>query len=165
VFAGSQLVLGLAQIGNAALAEAGLGADALVHAAPQVQRFDGERDLARIAAHLPAPAPVAARLLGADLALLAQHHVDAAFAQFERRAGADDAAADDHDAGALRDGVVADDGIGSWCHVAGAPDGAGRRARRHLLAGAGGDFHASEASLRGWAFWYWAIRCSRSTEV
>ena len=57
-----------------------------------------ERDLARVAALRAAPAPVAARLLGADLALLAQGDVDALLGERERGARADDAAAD-HDNG------------------------------------------------------------------
>ena len=72
----------------------------VVHALPQPQALDDQRDLARIAPHLAAPAPVAARLLAGDVALLAQHDRDALAGEEERRAGADDAAADDDDVGA-----------------------------------------------------------------
>ena len=94
------LLLGLAQIGDAGLAEAGLAVDARVHAAPQPQALDCQGNLARIASHGAAPAPVAAGLLAADAALLAQHDRVALLGQEQRGAGADDAAANDHHAGA-----------------------------------------------------------------
>src|SRR5262249_56051533 len=51
------------QIHDARSTEAGLGLDHLVHALPYAQALDGQRQFARIARHLPAPAPIAARLL------------------------------------------------------------------------------------------------------
>ena len=63
----------LAEIHDAAGAKAGLGLDRLVHALPEAQALDDQRDLARVARHLAAPAPIAARLLAGDVALLAQH--------------------------------------------------------------------------------------------
>src|SRR4051812_7218099 len=96
------LGLGRAEIGDARLAEAGLGLDHLVHPLPQLQALDDERDLARIARHLAAPAPVAARLLAGDMTLLAEHRRNALPGEEERGAGADNAAADDDDGGARR---------------------------------------------------------------
>ena len=46
--------------------------DARVHVTPQAQAFHRQWDFARVAAHGPAPAPVAAGLLAADPALFAQ---------------------------------------------------------------------------------------------
>jgi hypothetical protein len=86
--------------------KAGLGFDHRVHALPQPQAFDGERQLARIAHHLAAPAPIAARLLAGDVPLLAQNRPDPLLRQEQRRAGADDPAADDHDIGARRQHLV-----------------------------------------------------------
>ena len=97
-----QLLVGLAEIDDAALAEAGLGADAFIHSAPGFERYQNQRNLAYVAAHLPAPAPVAARLLAGDDAFLDERHVDAALGKLQRRRGADDAAADDGDCGPLR---------------------------------------------------------------
>jgi len=67
-----QLGLGLGQIHDAGLAEAGFGFDQLVHALPQPQALDDQGNLARVPPHLAAPAPIAARLLAGDVALLAQ---------------------------------------------------------------------------------------------
>ena len=73
------------QIEDAVLAEAGFATHPLVHATPEPQAFQHQRKLPRVAAHLAAPAPIAARLLGADLALLAQHDRHAAFGQGRAR--------------------------------------------------------------------------------
>ncbi len=75
----------------------GLGLGARVHALPQTQGLDGERDLGEIAPHLAAPAPIAARLLAGDRALLAERDRHASLRETERGGGADDAAADDDD--------------------------------------------------------------------
>ena len=74
----------------------------VVHAAPEAEAFDGQRDFPGIAPHGAAPAPVAAGLLAADAAFLAQHDRMAFLGQEQRGGGADDAAADDHHAGAGR---------------------------------------------------------------
>ena len=55
-----------------------------------------------VAPHRAAPAPVAAGLLAADTALFAQHDGMAFSAKEQRRADADDTAADDDHAGARR---------------------------------------------------------------
>ena len=102
-------LVGLAEIDDAALGEAGLGLDALVHAAPELQRFEDQWDLARVAAHLPAPAPIAARLLAADDAFFEERDGNAALGQFEGRRNAGDAAADDGDVDALGQGCVGDE--------------------------------------------------------
>jgi hypothetical protein len=72
-------------------------------------RLDDQWHLAAVAAHLAAPAPVAARLLTGDAALLEQGDLQAPLGKFHGRAGADDAAADDGDVNAVRKGVVAFD--------------------------------------------------------
>ena len=97
-----QLLLRAAEINDTAAAEAGFGADHVVHLRPQPQRLDRQRQLPRVAAHLAAPAPVAAGLFGGDLPLFAQHDGHAFAGQKERRADANDAATDDDDARYLR---------------------------------------------------------------
>ena len=74
-------LFGFAQVDDAGLAESGFPAGALVHAAPQPQAFQRQRDLAGVAAHGAAPAPVATGLLAADPALLAQHDAVALLGQ------------------------------------------------------------------------------------
>ena len=67
-------------IGLAGVEDAGPGGSrsrpptSLVHALPETQALDDERDLARVTPHLADPAPIAARLLAGDVALLAQGH-------------------------------------------------------------------------------------------
>src|ERR1700678_1760543 len=87
--------IGAGDADDAANAESGLGADRLVEALPDAQAFDDQRDLALVAAILAHPAPVAAGLLAGDVALLAQGDGDAPLGESQRRAGTDDAAADD----------------------------------------------------------------------
>ena len=106
----------LGEIHDAALAKAGFGLDPLVHALPQPQALDDQRNFARIAAHLAAPAPIAARLLAGDVPLLAQRDRDALFREKQRRAGADDAAADDYDIGARRQRLVGTNRIDARRH-------------------------------------------------
>jgi hypothetical protein len=115
--AARDLLVGLAQIGNAALAKAGLGADPLVHAAPQAQRLDGERDLARVPAHLAAPAPVAARLLGAHSPF--SHSTTSMPRSASSSAVQAPMMPPPMTTTPARSGksLVADDGIGSWCHA------------------------------------------------
>ena len=97
-----RLLRRLAEIDDAGLAKPGLGLSARVHALPQAQGLDGERDLGEIAPHLAAPAPIAARLLAGDPAFLAQRDRHASLGEEERGRGADDAAADDDDIGLSR---------------------------------------------------------------
>ena len=112
-----QILLRLAQIDDAAAAEAGLGSRQGVEFGPEPQRLDRQRDFQRVAAHLAAPAPIAAGLFGGDLALLAQHDRDAFAGQEERGAGADDAAAHDHHAGPRRQIGIGGDGIDAGGHA------------------------------------------------
>src|SRR5450755_3771253 len=111
-----ELLRGLAEIGDAGLPEAGLGLDHFIHALPQPQALDDQRQLARVASHLAAPAPVAARLLAGDVPLLAEHRRNALPREEESGAGADDAAADDDDAGTARQGIVGGNGIDTRRH-------------------------------------------------
>src|SRR5215470_16604381 len=67
-----ELWLGLRQIHDPGLAKPGLGFDHLVHALPEPEALDDQRQFARIAAHLATPAPIAARLLAGDVALFAE---------------------------------------------------------------------------------------------
>ena len=101
-----EIGLGVPEIHDPAGAEPGLGLDQLVHPLPQPQAFDDERKFARVAHHLAAPSPIAARLLAGDVPLLAQRHRDAPLREEEGRAGADNAAADDDHVGARRQGLV-----------------------------------------------------------
>ena len=119
------LLLGLAQIGDAGLAKAGVPVGARVHAAPQAQALDRQRDFASVAPHGAAPAPVAAGLLAADAALLAQHDRVALLGQEQRGAGADDAAADDDHPGAIGKAGVGLNKIDWGRHAMG---------RQHMLA-------------------------------
>ncbi len=105
-FVFGDVLFGLAQIGDAGLAEAGLAVGAGVHAAPQPEAFDRQRDFPGVAAHGAAPAPVAAGLLAADAAFLAQHDRMALLGEEQRGGGADDAAADHHHPGAGRKTLV-----------------------------------------------------------
>src|SRR4051794_38524559 len=91
------LGVGLDAVQDAGRAKARLGVDDLVQALPLAQRFDDQRQLARIATLLADPTPIAARLLAGDLALLAQGHRHAALGEMKGGTGADYAAADDHD--------------------------------------------------------------------
>ena len=107
----------VAEIHDAAGAKAGLRLDRPVHPFPEAQALYDQRDLARVAGHLAAPAPVAARLLAGDVALLAQHRRDAALRQEQSRAGADNAAADDDDIRLGRQFLVGRDWIDARRHV------------------------------------------------
>ena len=98
----SQLGPRLGEIHDAALAKAGFGLDPLVHALPQPQALDDQRDFAGVAAHFAAPAPITAGLFAGDMPLLAQRHRDPLFREKQGRAGADDAAADDYNISARR---------------------------------------------------------------
>ncbi len=114
------LLLGLAQIGDAWLTEAGLSVDLRIHAAPQPQALDRQRYFARVAPHRAAPAPVTAGLLAANSALLAQHHGVALLRQEQRSADADDAAADHHHGGTVGDVGIGTDRIDWRRHMIGA---------------------------------------------
>ena len=74
------------------------------HRLPEGEARGRHRQLAGVAVLLAAPAPVAARLLGADPALLHQRHLHAAPGEIVGGAGADDAAADHHHVGGRRKG-------------------------------------------------------------
>jgi hypothetical protein len=97
------------QIHDAGSTEAGLGLDHLVHALPYPQTLDGQRQFARIARHLPAPAPIAARLLVGNVSLLAQCDRNALPCQEQRRTGADDPTANNDDINAGRQGLIGGD--------------------------------------------------------
>jgi hypothetical protein len=114
-----QLLIGLAEIDDAGLAKAGLGADAFIHAAPGLERHKDQGDFARITAHLAAPAPITARLLAGNDAFLDQGHGNAPLGQFEGGRDADDAAANDGDRCLLRQFRVGIDGIGCDGHEPG----------------------------------------------
>ncbi len=112
----AQFGRGLRQIHDAGLAKAGLGLDPLVHPLPQPQALDDQRQFARIAPHLAAPAPIAARLLAGDVPLFAQRDGHPLFRQKQRGARPDDAAADNHDIGAPRQRLVGTDRIDARRH-------------------------------------------------
>ena len=111
------LLLGLAQIDDAGLPVARFAPGAFVHATPETQAFQRQRDLALVASHGAAPAPVAAGLLAADRAFFAQHDAVPLLGQEQRGGYADDAATDDHHAGAWRKCRVGDNGIDGWRHA------------------------------------------------
>jgi hypothetical protein len=87
-------------------AKADLRLDQRLHGLPEFHALDDERKLSWVAPGLAAPAPVAARLLGADRTFLAECYRHALLRQEERRARPDDAAADDHHVAARRQGLV-----------------------------------------------------------
>src|SRR5204863_4954289 len=87
--------------------EAGIGAGIVLHVLPQPQRLAGERDFGARAALLAAPAPVAARLLAADVTLLDQRDGMTLPCQVVGRRDTDDAATDDDDIGLRRQALVA----------------------------------------------------------
>jgi hypothetical protein len=92
-----QFLLAVAEVEQAASLEARHLAGFCGELLPQVQAFGGHRQFARIAVLLAAPAPVSARLLGADAALFHQRHLHAALGHVVGGKSADDAAADHDD--------------------------------------------------------------------
>jgi hypothetical protein len=98
---------GLVEVDDAGAAIAGRGLEPRLHPLPLAERFERERNLGRVTAHLAAPAPVAAGLLAGDAALLHQGDGDAALGKRQRRHDADDAAADHHHRGPRRQRLVA----------------------------------------------------------
>src|SRR5438309_1999968 len=89
------------------LGDDGVDAGVVLHVLPQPQRFARQRNLLPRAALLPAPAPVAARLLAADMPLLDQRDGKPLLRQMVGRRDADDAAADDDDVRLRRQAFVA----------------------------------------------------------
>src|SRR5688572_19088875 len=67
---GRQLFLAVAEIEQSTAPEAGVLAGLLAEALPEIETLRRHRQLARIAVLLAAPAPIAARLLGAHATLL-----------------------------------------------------------------------------------------------
>ena len=118
---GGFLVFG--EIDDPGLAKSGVAFDRAVDAAPDAQRFDDERELARIAPLLAAEAPIAARLFAADMALLAQRHRDPFLRQEEGRRNADDAATDDDDIDARGKFTVGCNGLDTRGHGSTLRDG------------------------------------------
>jgi len=100
------------RIEQAAAPEAEITANVRRHFVPQPERDAGERQLARIAVLLPAPAPVAARLLAADVALLEQRDRLSALREEIPGRRTDNAAADDDDVGRVGKLLVAADTLG-----------------------------------------------------
>jgi hypothetical protein len=76
--------------------EAGIAAGARIQPVPKPQRLGHQRHLAGIAHRYPHPAPVAARLLVSDAALLAQRHPQSSLGELKCGGRPDDAAADHH---------------------------------------------------------------------
>ena len=84
----------LTGVENSAWTKAGFPANALIHVRPEPHGVDDERDFARIAPHLAAPAPIPAGLLAANLTLFENRDGNAALGKRQRRANPNDAAAD-----------------------------------------------------------------------
>ena len=118
-----KLRLSVGDIDDAGPGEAGIAADQPVHILPEPHAFESERDLAGVAAHDADPAPVAAGLLMADLALLADRDRDPIARQEQCCGDADDAAADDDDVAGGRQGRIGLDGLDGDAHH----EGSGRR--------------------------------------
>eukprot|EP01022_Parablepharisma_sp_SALTPOND_P020762 TRINITY_DN385_c1_g2_i1.p1 TRINITY_DN385_c1_g2~~TRINITY_DN385_c1_g2_i1.p1 ORF type:complete len:839 (-),score=212.52 TRINITY_DN385_c1_g2_i1:241-2757(-) len=91
-----ELLVVIGEIEQAAASETGILAGLGAELFPQVDALGGHGQFAGVAVLLAAPAPVAAGLLGADPALLDQHHRHATPRQVIGGEDADDAAAD-HD--------------------------------------------------------------------
>src|SRR6516164_5113681 len=110
------LPLRLAELDDAGLAKPRLRAHPCIHPLPQAHALDRQRHLGKLATHLAAPAPISARLLTGDGALLADHERHVALGEEERGRSADDAAADNDDFGLGRKLGCGLDGIGAWGH-------------------------------------------------
>ena len=95
----SDVQLVLAQIEDPGAPEAYIDADEHLHCLPKPHRFDDQRQFALIAPHAPDPAPVAAGLLGSELALFAYDRRYALPRQEQGSAQPDDAASHDDDVG------------------------------------------------------------------
>ncbi len=89
------------EIKQAAAAEACVFARLGGEALPEVEALRGDRQFARIAVLLAAPAPIAARLFRTDPALLDQHGLQPPLRQVIGREHADNAAANHDDIGGL----------------------------------------------------------------
>jgi hypothetical protein len=77
--------------------KAGVDAGVILHVLPQLQRLAGKRDFGTRAALLPAPAPIAARLLRADIPLLDHRDGVAFLREMIGRRDTDNATTDDDD--------------------------------------------------------------------
>ncbi len=78
------------EIDDARALEADIRADALVHRLPQALGFERHGNFAGVAVHHAHPAPVASRLLVADIALLANRDGNTPLRKFQRGGDADD---------------------------------------------------------------------------
>jgi hypothetical protein len=87
--------------------KAGIDAGVALHVLPQVQRLASKGDFGARAALLAAPAPIAARLLRANMPLLDQRDGVSLLRQMIGRRDADDATADDNDINLRRQAVIA----------------------------------------------------------
>ncbi|MDF5988301.1 hypothetical protein P4131_31360 [Pseudomonas aeruginosa] len=90
-----ELARRFAGVEDAAAAKAQVLREARLPLIPQAQAGHGQGHFRQVAAHAPAPAPVARGLLGADGAFLQQHYGNATGGQAIGRADANDAATDD----------------------------------------------------------------------
>jgi hypothetical protein len=104
---GRQFFRILGQEQDARTPKAGIDTGIALHVLPQAQRLAGKRDFGARTALLAAPAPIAARLLRADMPLLDQCNRLPLLRQVIGRRDADDAAADDDDIGLRRQALVA----------------------------------------------------------
>jgi hypothetical protein len=117
LFMGGGTLLVLGEIDDPGLAEAGIAFDRAIDAAPNVQGFHDERQLARVAALLAAEAPIATRLLAGNGPLLAERDRDTLLRQEERRRRPDDPAADDDDVDAAWQFAVGRNGLNTRGHA------------------------------------------------
>ena len=99
---GGNLGFVIAEVQQSAAREARVFAAVGGKPIPELQAPGRHRQFARVAVLLAAPAPVPARLFGADQSLLDQCDLQAALLQVIRGKHADDAATDDHDIGRRR---------------------------------------------------------------
>ena len=113
---GGQFRRVLGQEQDAGAPKAGIDSGVVLHVLPQAQRLAGKRDFGARAALLAAPAPIAARLLGADMPLLDQRDREPFLRQMIGRRNADHAAADDDDIGLRRQALVACYAAEGWGH-------------------------------------------------
>jgi hypothetical protein len=102
-----ELVLALGQEQHAGAAEAGIDAGVVLHILPQPQRLARQWNLLTRAALLAAPAPIAARLLPADMPFLDERDGKPLLRQMIGRGHTDHAAADDDDIHLRRQAFVA----------------------------------------------------------
>lgn len=112
-----ELVLRLRRVQDSVATKAGFPACINVHGFPHAHAFDNQRQLAQIAAGLPAPAPVMAGLLARDDAFFEHDRVHTAPRERQRGRHAHDSATHDHHARFTGKHRRRRDRVNHWTHT------------------------------------------------